>query len=122
MADRVLIEDLEIDCIAGTQPWERVVRQTLRLDLEIEADCRPAGASDDLSLALDYAAVAAALRATIGASSHRLIEAVAEQSAALVLRDFPVARSVTVRVTKLGVVPGARAVAVAITRRREAGA
>jgi dihydroneopterin aldolase len=78
--------------------------------------------SDDLSRALDYAAVAAAVRAAVEASSHRLIEAVAEQVAALVLRDFSVAQAITVRVTKTGVVPDAQAVGVAITRRRGAGA
>jgi dihydroneopterin aldolase len=122
MADRVFIDGLETDCIIGTQPWERGMRQTLRLDLEIEAYCRPAGTSDDLARALDYAAVAAAVRAAIEASSHHLIEAVAEQAAALVLRDFPIAQAVTVRVTKTGAVPGAQAVGVAITRRRGAGA
>ena len=122
MADRVFIEGLEVDCIIGTQPWERGVRQTLRLDLEIEAYCRPAGTSDDLSRALDYAAVAAAVRAAVEASSHLLIETVAEQVAALVLHDYPIAQAVTVRVTKSGVVPGAQSVGVAITRRRAAGA
>lgn len=122
MADRVFIEGLEVECVIGTQPWERGMLQTLRLDLEIEAYCRPAGMSDDLSRALDYAAVAAAVRAAVEASSHRLIEAVAEQVAALVLRDFSVAQAITVRVTKTGVVPDAQAVGVAITRRRGAGA
>lgn len=122
MADRVFIEGLEIECVIGTQPWERGVRQTLRLDLEIEAYCRPAGMSDDLSRALDYAAVAAAVRAAVEASSHRLIEAVAEQAAALVLRDFSLAQAITVRVTKTGVVPGTSGVGVTITRRRGAGA
>jgi len=117
----VLIEGLEVDCVVGTQPWERLVRQTLRLDLEIEAACRAAGTSDDLARALDYAAVAAGVRAAIGASSHKLLETVAEQAAGLVLRDFPLAQAVTVRVTKTGVVPGVRAVGVAITRRRGAG-
>jgi dihydroneopterin aldolase len=122
MADHVFIEGLEIECVIGTQPWERGVRQTLRLDLEIEAYCRPAGTSDDVSRALDYAAVAAAVRAAIEESSHQLIETVAEEVAALVLRDFRIALAVTVRVTKSGAVPGARAVGVAITRRRGASA
>jgi dihydroneopterin aldolase len=122
MADRVFIEGLEVDCIIGTQPWEREVHQTLRLDLEIEAYCRPAGMSDDLSRALDYAGVAAAVRAAVEASSHLLVEAVAEQVAALVLRDFPATQAVTIRVTKAGAVPGAQSVGVAITRRRGAGA
>jgi len=122
MADRVFIEGLEVECIIGTQPWERGVRQTLRLDLEIEAYCRPAGSTDDLARALDYAAVAAEVRAAVESSSHHLVETVAEQSAALVLRDFPIAQAVTVRVTKSGAVPGAKAVGVSITRRRGASA
>jgi dihydroneopterin aldolase len=121
MTDHVFIDGLEIECVIGTQPWERLVRQTLRLDLDIEADCRPAGTSDDLSLALDYAAVAGAVRTAVGASSHLLIEAVAEQTAALVLGGVSIAQSVTVRVTKTGVVAGADAVGVAITRRQEVG-
>jgi dihydroneopterin aldolase len=122
MADHVFIDGLEVECIIGTQPWERGVRQTLRLDLDVEAYCRPAGSTDDLSRALDYAAVAAAVRAAVETSSHQLVETVAEESAALILRDFPIALAVTVRVTKSGAVPGARAVGVVVTRRRGAGA
>lgn len=113
--DTVLIEGLRVDTVIGAYAWEREIRQPLRLDLEMAFDCRVAGASDALADALDYNRVAAAVTALVEASRCELLEALAEQVAAMVLRDFPVAR-LRLGVRKPGAVGNADAVGIVIER------
>ncbi|MGH8454561.1 MAG: dihydroneopterin aldolase, partial [Nevskiales bacterium] len=52
--DFICLRELKLDTVIGTQVWERRVRQTVSLDLEIGVDARPAAASDRLADTLDY--------------------------------------------------------------------
>ncbi|RMH60559.1 MAG: dihydroneopterin aldolase, partial [Zetaproteobacteria bacterium] len=85
-----MIEGLEVRTVIGIYDWEREIRQTVRLDLEMAWDIRPAAASDDIRDALDYKAVAKRLIAFIEGSSFGLIEALAEACAKIVLEEFRV--------------------------------
>ncbi len=118
MNDRVHVAGLETYCIIGTNPWEREVKQKVRVDLEIEADCRRAGRSDDLGDALDYRAAAKGVQALVEASAFNLVEALAEHIAADLLGRFPAASVVRVRVAKPGAVKWAESVGVEIVRGR----
>ena len=44
--DIVFIRELRIDTIIGIYDWERQIRQTVVLDLEMGTDIRKAAASD----------------------------------------------------------------------------
>ncbi|HSC67159.1 MAG TPA: dihydroneopterin aldolase, partial [Cellvibrio sp.] len=55
--DIVYIRDLRIDTIIGIYDWEREVRQTVSIDLEMASDIRKAAATDDIQYALNYKAV-----------------------------------------------------------------
>ncbi len=105
--DKVFIAGLEVICTIGAYDWEKGISQKLVLDLEMDFDNRPAAASDDLTLALDYARVSQQVTALVQAAPTELVETVAERVAALILREFAVPR-VRVRVTKPGAVPAAR--------------
>jgi dihydroneopterin aldolase len=117
--DRVYVQGLELYCVIGVQPWERQVKQKVRIDLEMEADCRPAGAGDDAALAVDYKAVAKRVQQLVEGSSFQLVEALAERIASVLLAEFPRADSVKVRLSKPGAVRYAESVGIAIERRRE---
>ncbi len=119
MTDTVFIHDLELYAVIGVNPWEREIRQKVRIDVEMEANCAAAGASDDLSRAVDYRGVAKAVQAEVEASSFGLVEALAEHLAAVILRDFPLVGAVHLAVAKPGAVRWADSVGVRITRRRE---
>jgi dihydroneopterin aldolase len=119
MADRVFVQGLELYCIIGLQPWERLVMQKVRIDLQMAADSRPAAGADDPALALDYRAVSKRVQQLVEGSSFQLVEALAETIATAILSDFPRAVSVTVRVAKPGAVRFAEAVGVEIERSRE---
>ena len=57
--DIVFIRNLKIDnTVIGIYDWERKIRQTVILDLEMSADIQRAAASERIEDALDYKAVA----------------------------------------------------------------
>ena len=58
MADRIIIRDLLLRAIIGINPGERTNPQDVLINVELEADLRPAGASDDIDDALNYRTVA----------------------------------------------------------------
>lgn len=118
--DIVFIEKLRIDTIIGIYDWERQVRQTVSLDLEMAHDNRPAGASDDIADALDYKAVSKRLKAFVEDSSFGLVEALAEHCAKIVIEEFGVAW-LRLKLRKPGAVRGAKAVGVIIERGRKPG-
>ena len=115
----IFIHDLRIETIVGVYAWERELPQTIRLDLTIELpDARPF-VSGELADALDYAALVKRIKAFAADGPHGLLERFTEGIAALVLDEFG-APGVTVRVAKLGALPGVREIGVEIERRRGA--
>lgn len=54
-ADRIALEQLEIDCVVGVYPHERNRKQPLRVDIRLHLDTRLAGELEQLSHTVDYA-------------------------------------------------------------------
>jgi len=113
--DIIFLNDLKVETIIGIWDWERKIRQTVSIDLEMSADIRKAAASDDVEDTLNYKLVAKRLQQFIGDSSFRLVETLAEKIAGIVLDEFDVSW-VKVRVNKPGAIRGARDVGVLIER------
>ena len=88
--DKVIIEDLRIETIIGVNEWERHVRQTLRVTIELALDIKSAAASDKLDAAIDYTAVANRMTAFVSAQNVQLLETLAEQMAQVLLAEYPV--------------------------------
>ena len=115
--DKVLIEGLEVRTVIGIYDWEREIRQTVRLDLEMAWDIRQAAATDSIADTLDYKAVSKRLIAFVEQSSFGLIESLAEACAAIVLEEFHVPW-LRLKMSKPGAVRGSENVAVLIERGR----
>lgn len=113
--DIVFIEDLRIDTVIGIYDWERRVRQTVALDLEMVFDNTRPAASDRIEDTLDYKAVSKRLIGFVEASSFQLVETLAERCAAIVREEFGVAW-VRLKLSKPGAVRGSKAVGVCIER------
>lgn len=113
--DIIYINDLRVDTVIGIYDWERRIRQTVSVDLELAADIRRAASSDDIADTINYKAVAKRVLAFIRESEFRLVETLAERIAAIVLNEFNVGW-VRVRLNKPGAVRGARDVGVLIER------
>ncbi|PAR28172.1 bifunctional dihydroneopterin aldolase/7,8-dihydroneopterin epimerase [Vibrio metoecus] len=115
--DKVFIEQLEVITTIGVYDWEQQIKQKLVLDLEMAHDNRPAGKSDDVTDALDYAQVSQAVLEHIEQGRFLLVERVAEEVAELIMNRFSVPW-IRIRLTKLGAVPQAKGVGVIIERAR----
>jgi dihydroneopterin aldolase len=113
--DIVFIRELRADTIIGVYDWERRIRQSVVLDLELASDNRRAAASDGIEDAVDYAAISARLLSFIEGSEFQLIETLAEQLANIVLEEFAVPW-LRLRLAKPGAVAQARDVGVLIER------
>jgi len=118
--DKLFIHDLKIETIIGCLAWERKVRQTVIFDFEIDYDCKAAAVSDELNDALDYSGFAKTVSEFAANSKFKLIETLAEQTAALIMQRFKL-NKVYLKLTKPGAIPNARAVAVSIERSPDAG-
>ncbi len=113
--DIVFLRDLRIETVIGIYDWEREVKQTVILDLEMSADVAQAAVTDDIEDALNYKAVAKRLIGFVGESEFKLVETLAERCAAIVGEEFGVAW-VRLRLNKIGAVRGATDVGVVIER------
>ncbi|NIY81780.1 bifunctional dihydroneopterin aldolase/7,8-dihydroneopterin epimerase [Vibrio hepatarius] len=113
--DKVFIEQLEVITTIGVYDWEQEIKQKLVLDIEMAHDNRPAGKSDDVKDALDYATVSAAVLEHIEGGRFLLVERVAEEIAELIMARFNVPW-IKIRLAKPGAVPQAKSVGVIIER------
>lgn len=113
--DIIYLSDLRIETIIGIYDWERRVKQTVSLDLEMASDIRKAAASDHIDDTLNYKAVAKRLISFVEESEFQLVETLAERITEIVLNEFEVTW-VRLRLNKQGAVRGARDVGVIIER------
>ena len=72
--DKIFLSALTVECIVGIWEWERRVKQTVIIDLEMAADIRRAAASDRIEDTIDYKKVAKRLLAFVGESQFKLVE------------------------------------------------
>ncbi len=113
--DIIYLRNLRIETVIGIFEWERCIKQTVSLDLEMSADIRKAAASDTIEDTLDYKAVAKRLIEFVGGSEFQLVETLAERVTEVVREEFQV-RWVRLCVNKEGAVRGAGGVGVIIER------
>jgi dihydroneopterin aldolase len=116
--DRLELCGLEVACVIGDRPEERRREQRLVVDASLTLDLSAVGASDALADTVDYAALSQTIREALRSARCRMIECAAARVAQVCLADPRVAE-VRVRIEKPGVLPGLRAAAVEIVRRRE---
>lgn len=97
------LDGIDVDCIIGELPEERVRNQRLMVDVKLDI-CEDSLESDDLNDTVDYAVLTGAIRNALVAAECRMIE-----RAAKVVYDICIAnakvRSAVVKVTKSGSVP-----------------
>jgi dihydroneopterin aldolase len=115
--DTVFIRGLRVDSVIGIYDWERAIRQTLILDLEMAWDIAAAAASEDISQTLDYKVIAKRLESFIQQSEFFLVETLAQQCAELLQREFAIPW-LRLSVNKKGAVSIAEDVGVIIERGR----
>ena len=117
MPDVIEIHDLLVRAIIGINPDERVNLQDVLINVRLETDTRPAARSDDIGDAVNYRTIAKDVIDLVENSRFHLVERLAEEVAALCLRDERVLRTV-VSIQKPSALRFARSVGVTIDRGR----
>ena len=113
--DIIYLRDLRIDTIIGIYDWERRMKQTIILDIEMGTDIRQAASSDNIGDTLNYKEVAKRLFSFVGDSEFELVETLAERIAEIIMKEFNVPWC-RLSLNKKGAVRGVRDVGVIIER------
>lgn len=115
--DRIFLRGLAVECIIGFIEWERRLKQTVVIDLELPVDCRKAAHSDNVADTLDYKKVAKRVIAFVEASEYQLVETLAHRAALMIIEEFGV-EWIRFTVNKPGAIRGSKDVGVTIERTR----
>lgn len=116
--DKIFLSALSIECIVGIWEWERRVKQTVIVDIEMAADIRRAAATDAIDDTIDYKKVSKRVQTFVAESKFELVETLTERIAQTVITEFGVSW-VKIRLNKRGAIRGARDVGIEIERRAE---
>ena len=115
--DKIFIHALKTEAIIGIFDWERQVKQTVIVDIEISADIAKAARSDSIGDTVNYKRIAKRVLAFVEESKFHLVETLAEHIAMLILEDFGTSW-VRISLSKPGAIRSSRDVGVALERDR----
>jgi 7,8-dihydroneopterin aldolase/epimerase/oxygenase len=87
----VSIRDLRVSAVIGVYDWEREIEQALTFSVDMAADVAAAAGSDDIRDALDYSAVAHAVKTVVIEGRFQLIETAAEAVAQRLVAEYGLA-------------------------------
>jgi dihydroneopterin aldolase len=116
-SDVVFLRGLAIETTIGFFEWERHVKQTVVLDLEIPVDCARAAASDSVKDTVDYKSMAKRCIGFVSEARYNLVETLAHELAMTLLAEFDIAW-IRLSLNKPGAIRGSRDVGVTIERRK----
>ncbi len=116
--DTIRLHSIEVMCILGDLPEERVKEQRIVVDVALELDLSLAASTDDLTDTVDYALLVGNIREALEESQCRLLERATEIVAGVCLEDPRVVRA-SVSIKKFASVPGLGCAEVKIVRPEE---
>jgi dihydroneopterin aldolase len=116
-SDRIFLRGLAVECLIGFIDWERRVKQTVVIDIELPVDCRAAAVTDEVANTVDYKSVAKRIIAFVEGSEFKLVETLAHRTAMLILEEFKI-QWIRLSINKPGAIRGSRDVGVVIERTR----
>ena len=98
--DRLIIRNLELQCVIGAQDWEHLMPQRVVVDIELKGDFSAAADSDDLADAVDYRTACVKAAGVVASGKFRLVETLADRIARAALDTHECITSATVSVFK----------------------
>lgn len=113
--DRIFIENLEVTCVIGDLPEERIREQSVFVSVSMACSLKKVCASDKLEDTVNYVAAAESIRSVLQNGRFRLIERAAAAAAAACL-EFVGVDEVQVTIRKPEALTGGT-VGVTISRR-----
>lgn len=97
--DKVIIKDMQVFAYHGALAEENKLGQTFYISMEMGLSLKEAGMTDDLTKGVSYAEVYEMVEKMATENTYKLIETLAENTASLILKEFPV-EEVKVKVRK----------------------
>lgn len=119
LCDEIRIEQLEISARIGVPEEERVTPQRLTINISFWPYQQTRDLADNIHNAVNYSVVADETKSFVRGRSVNLIETLADQVAAHLLKTFPI-QKVTVEVRKFALAD-AKYVSVTVTRSASIG-
>lgn len=113
--DIIFLQEVKVETRLGVPEWERLLPQTIVLDIELAMPHSRSCQTDAIEDTIDYGQIVARIRQTLTESSFKLVEALAEHVCQLILTEFGTPW-VKVRVGKPGIMPGVKQLGVVIER------
>lgn len=113
--DIVYLHGIKVETVIGVWDWERLIKQTLLVDIDVGTDTSIAGKSDALADTINYGAIAELVAEIARENSFALVEALGEEISARLLKQFSLSY-VKIRINKQGAVRGVRDVGIIIER------
>lgn len=116
--DKVFIKGLVLYTLIGVYEFERDAKQRIIVDVEIDANLKPAGLSDDVADTLDYGKIAERLAQIADTASYQLLEALGEEMIEAVLHEFN-ACAVSLTINKPDILDNVDGVGIVLNRRKQ---
>ena len=113
--DTIFLSEIKAEVKLGVPEWERMLPQTILLDIEIAMPHSQSCKTDDIQDTIDYGQVVVQVRKSLAAQSFHLVEALAEHVCELILSNFNTTW-VKVKVAKPGIIAGVKQLGVVIER------
>jgi len=112
------LEKLEITCIVGILPFERVTEQKVFLDVSMDIDFQIPASSENVEDTVDYTVVSRELTELVKERRYQLIETMAVEGVDLILERHSIVTRASIAVHKPAAVPQAKDTVVRFGRTR----
>ena len=114
----ISIVDLEITCIIGILPDERVKEQILLLDIYLDVDFGDSNIADDINETIDYTKIAELATQLAISKKYNLIESFCYDLNNLFLDTFKIIQQSKITVKKPNAIPKAKYAAYSMKKSR----
>ncbi len=114
----ISLVDLEITCIIGVNPQERIQEQNLFLDINLYVDFGDSTFSDDINKTIDYTKIAEIATQLASSKKYQLIESFCHDLNNLFLDTFKIIQQSNITVKKPNALPKAKYAAYSMKKSR----
>ena len=114
----ISIIDLEITCIIGILPNERVKEQTLLLNINLDVDIGDSTFTDDINETIDYTKIAEMATQLAITKKYKLIESLCSDLNNLFLDTYKIIQQSIITVKKPNALPKAKYAAFSMKKSR----
>ena len=113
--DIIHLKNIRIKTKIGVWDWEKVISQTISIDVQFAVDTAISSQSDDLSDTKDYSQIVAQIEAYIQSSNLKLIESLAVQLTDKLMREFSLPW-IKLKINKIGIISNVAEIGIAVER------